>query len=196
MDLLTFCFELLKAVLPFCISWATVYVVIRIIYDNEQDKRNVDYNLRLQELAHTKQQQEQPTNTNAEKGEVVGIRLQAYERLVLFLERINPQSLILRIRQDEMTAPELQMALLINIRTEFEHNITQQLYVSPMVWNLISTSVEELITVISAVARQMSTDASGLDLSRAILQYFLNNDHTLALHQALESLKAEAQELF
>lgn len=196
MDLLTFSFELLKAVLPFCISWATVYVVIRIIYDNEQDKRNVDYNLRMQELAHTKQQEEQTTNTSAEKGEVLSTRLQAYERLVLFLERINPQSLILRVRQDEMTAPELQMALLLNIRTEFEHNITQQLYVSPMVWNLISTSVEELITVISAVARQMPTDASGLDLSRAILQYFLTNDHTLALHQALESLKTEAQQLF
>ncbi len=180
MNLIDFILELLRAVLPFCLSLATVYVIIRIIYDNEQDKRNVDYNLRIQELAHAKQQEEQTTNTAAEKGEVLGIRLQAYERLVLFLERINPQSLILRVRQDEMTAPELQMALLINIRTEFEHNITQQLYVSPMVWNLMSTSVEELITVISAVARQMPTDASGLDLSRAILQYFLTNDHTLA----------------
>lgn len=196
MNLIDFILELLRAVLPFCLSLATVYVIIRIIYDNEQDKRNVDYNLRIQELAHTKQQEEQTTNTAAEKGEVLGIRLQAYERLVLFLERINPQSLILRVRQDEMTAPELQMALLINIRTEFEHNITQQLYVSPMVWNLMSTSVEELITVISAVARQMPTDASGLDLSRAILQYFLTNDHTLALHQALEELKKEAQQLF
>jgi hypothetical protein len=196
MNLIDFILELLRAVLPFCLSLATVYVIIRIIYDNEQDKRNVDYNLRIQELAHAKQQEEQTTNTAAEKGEVLGIRLQAYERLVLFLERINPQSLILRVRQDEMTAPELQMALLINIRTEFEHNITQQLYVSPMVWNLMSTSVEELITVISAVARQMPTDASGLDLSRAILQYFLTNDHTLALHQALEELKKEAQQLF
>ena len=65
MDLLTFSFELLKAVLPFCISWATVYVVIRIIYDNEQDKRNVDYNLRIQELAHTKQQDRKSTRLNS-----------------------------------------------------------------------------------------------------------------------------------
>lgn len=195
MSIIAFILELLKAILPFGIAMATFYVVIRVIYDNEQDKRNVDYNLRIQEMAHNRQQ-ENTAKPAAESGEVLGIRLQAYERLVLFLERINPQSLILRVRQDEMTATELQMALVISIRTEFEHNITQQLYVSPTVWGLISTSVEELITVISAVARQMPTDASGLDLSRAILQYFLNNEHTLALHQALDSLKDEAQQLF
>lgn len=184
MDLTTFILELCRALLPFGIALCLVYVVLRMLLDNEQDKRNVDYNMRLQELG------------NERRDETLPIRLQAYERLVLFLERISPQPLILRVRQDEMTAPELQMALIVNIRTEYEHNITQQLYVSAGVWQLIATSVEELVTVINAVARQMPTDASGLDLSRAIFQYFLNNEHQLAQQQALEQLKKEAQKLF
>jgi len=60
--------------------------------------------------------------------------LQAYERLILLMERITPDNLIMRIDSTGMNTNEFHLELLSNIRAEFDHNISQQLYVSDLVW--------------------------------------------------------------
>src|SRR6186713_1948779 len=62
--------------------------------------------------------------------ETIQLRLQAYERLLLYLERISPNSILPRLHRSGMTAGQLQTELIVTIRTEFEHNYSQQLYVS------------------------------------------------------------------
>ncbi len=62
---------------------------------------------------------------------VTPIKLQAYERIILFLERISMESLLVRVSSPEITASQLQTSLLATVRSEFEHNLSQQIYMSP-----------------------------------------------------------------
>ena len=84
-------------------------------------------------------------NTKTVKGVVVPLRLQAYERMALFLERIEPNQLVLRIHNPGLSVPEEQNLLLTAIRSEFEHNLSQQIYISNEVWNQIYLAKEDTV---------------------------------------------------
>ena len=124
------------------------------------------------------------------------LRLQAYERLALFLERVSPYSLVGRCIEPDMISQELQYALVRTIRAEFEHNLSQQVYVSDNAWNLIVQSKDEIIKTINVISAQVSGDASAQELSRFLLQAIANANMPLPTQQALDYLKAEARELF
>src|SRR5690606_6021575 len=79
---------------------------------------------------------------------VLPSRLQAYERMTLFLERISPQNLLIRLSGPGMTAREFHQLLLSEIRTEYNHNASQQVYMSQEVWDLIINAKEDLIVSI------------------------------------------------
>ena len=98
------------------------------------------------------------------------LKLQAYERIVLFLERIEPSSLVMRSKTGEMTAGQLHGALLNNIREEYEHNVAQQIYISDNSWNLIKQAKEETIKIINLAGNSMNPDSTGNDLTRNIFE--------------------------
>ena len=77
--------------------------------------------------------------------------MQAYERLVLFLERMNPDNLVLRCYEPTMDSKLLKDVMVQNIRNEFEHNLSQQLYISNEAWALIKNAKEEMISTINTV---------------------------------------------
>lgn len=124
------------------------------------------------------------------------IRLQAYERLALFLERCHFSNLIPRIRQSDMTARELQYAMITALRSEYEHNLTQQIYVSGQLWRNIVLCKDELIKVINLVTASMPTDATGNDLSRALFQHIIDSEEPLPSEPVLAFLKEEVKTLF
>ncbi len=124
------------------------------------------------------------------------ISLQAYERLILFLERINPSSLITRLRDSNMTAVELQYAMVASIRGELDHNITQQLYISEGTWVRVKAVTEELISTINQIAARLPNEASANDLSYSLLQYFASTEGILPNEQVINRLKLEAKEKF
>jgi hypothetical protein len=124
------------------------------------------------------------------------LRLQAYERLALFLERISPYSLISRCIEPDMISQELQYAIVKTVRAEFEHNLSQQVYVSDNTWSLIVQSKDEIIKTINLISAQVASDASAQELSRYILQAIGNANMPLPTQQALDYLKAEGRELF
>ena len=62
------------------------------------------------------------------------LRLQAYERVVLFIERVNPANLLIRLNSTAYPAAELHSLIVTEIRNEYQHNVTQQLYVSNRAW--------------------------------------------------------------
>lgn len=105
-------------------------------------------------------------------------KLNAYERLLLFLERIQPAELVLRVHKKGMKARAFQIELLNAIRTEYQHNITQQLYVSNTAWNLIKNAKEETVKLINLSATGLKEDATGVDLSNAMFQMLAKLEHS------------------
>ncbi|MDR1725736.1 MAG: hypothetical protein LBR28_05030 [Bacteroidales bacterium] len=83
---------------------------------------------------------------------IIPVKLQAYERLMMFLERIKPENLVMRLYQYGMETPLLKDVMLKNIRDEFEYNLSQQLYVSEQSWILVIKAKEETIALINSVA--------------------------------------------
>jgi hypothetical protein len=126
---------------------------------------------------------------------VLPIRLQAYERITLFLERIAPQALIFRLSNPTYSAQEFHRILLDEIRNEYNHNVSQQVYMSEYVWNMVKNAKEELTASINEVASTMNPDSKAIDLSRQLLQHILDKkEDTVAL--ALSELKKEIQQTF
>jgi hypothetical protein len=128
--------------------------------------------------------------------EIVLLRLQAYERLALLLERINFASVISRVRTPNMLSSELQYAIVKNIREEFEHNLSQQIYVSSSAWNLIVQAKEEMMKTVNLIGTQLPPEASAGQLINALFSGIQNANAPLPTEQALEFLKAECRELF
>lgn len=104
---------------------------------------------------------------------VLPLQLQAYERMALYVDRITPQSLIGRIYQPGLSAVDMQIAMVQNIKAEYEHNITQQIYVSAMTWEAVKTLKEQTISVINQVAVQLPQDAPAIELNKQILEVFI-----------------------
>ena len=91
------------------------------------------------------------------------IRMQAYERLALFLERISPNSLLLRVKAGKLTNQEYLLLLQQNIRNEFEHNLSQQIYVSDKMWEMVVASKSTMTSIVNTVSADLSPEASGAD---------------------------------
>ncbi|MCQ2273607.1 MAG: hypothetical protein MJZ86_02305 [Bacteroidales bacterium] len=123
---------------------------------------------------------------------VTPIRLQAYERMALYLERISPDSLVLRCYQPGMDVKALQVAMTKTIRDEWEHNLSQQVYVSSEAWKRIRDAKDEMTGVINSAAITIPTNADPTRLATAI---FSTAQTQSSISTALEFLKKEMREL-
>ena len=101
-------------------------------------------------LIDLQQQRAQPT---------MSLRLQACERLILLCERISIPHLISRLRTEGSSVNDLRLAMLIAIQQEFEHNITQQLYVSENLWNIIILSRNNTADIVNMIAQKLDAQA-------------------------------------
>lgn len=123
------------------------------------------------------------------------IRLQAYERMTLFLERISPNNLIVRTNQPDLSAREFHQMLLKEIRDEYNHNVSQQVYISEEVWEEVKTAKEDLITAINASTESLADEATSLDLAKNLFEYLMNKNIDPIDH-ALKSLKREISKTY
>ncbi|TWR30662.1 hypothetical protein FPZ43_04625 [Mucilaginibacter pallidiroseus] len=99
------------------------------------------------------------------------LRLQAYERLILFTERINPSNLLIRLNDSSYTAADLHAVIVSDIRTEYQHNVTQQIYVSLQAWGVVKRMKDDTLALVNSAAKGMPANATGLDLSKVILTH-------------------------
>lgn len=120
------------------------------------------------------------------------LRLQAYERFVLLLERITLSRLLLRVAEPALTAQQLQHSLILNIRNEFEHNLSQQIYISETSWEWIKKTVEESIQLINTSASTIPADSSASVLI-SLLMEMENSGQAPQTHKVISHLHAEAQ---
>jgi hypothetical protein len=121
------------------------------------------------------------------------IRLQAYERIILLLERISPGSLISRLHKPGAPAREFQRLLVQNIRDEFNHNLSQQLYVSVPAWEMVKSAKEEMLSQVNMAAAKLDENATSEDLSNKLLEVSMDK---LATRKAIDFLKSEAAKVF
>jgi hypothetical protein len=123
------------------------------------------------------------------------VRLQAYERLALLMERISPVALVLRISRPGLSVLQLQKEMVDAIHSEFEHNLSQQIYVSTDCWTMIKSAVEETIRLVHSTAGKLSPEQDAATFSALFMQNVLEQTHNHA-EQALSVLRFEASQLF
>jgi hypothetical protein len=169
--------EILKYTLPALIVFLTAYFLLSRYMQREAATKAIELKMKRDK-------------------EIVMLRLQAYERLALFLERINFAPVISRVRTPDMLASELQYAIVKNMREEFEHNLSQQVYVSSNAWNLIVQAKEEMMKTVNLIGTQLPGEASAGQLINALFSGIQNANSPLPTEHALEYLKAECRELF
>lgn len=132
-------------------------------------------------------------NGKAAKSISLPLRLQAYERMALYLERIEPNQLVMRIHASGLTVAQEKNLLLTAIRSEFEHNLSQQIYISNDVWNKICDAKNDIIEIINTVADQMEDDNDNQQFAEALL---IAAAQKPVVDQALLFLKTDVQKLF
>jgi hypothetical protein len=126
---------------------------------------------------------------------ILPARLQAYERMTLFLERISPQNLLIRLNNPGFSARDFQKLLLDEIRNEYNHNVSQQVYMSEELWNQVRNAKEDLIIVINDAASQLPADATSIELSKKIFETVMNKNVDL-IALSLSELRKEIQQTF
>lgn len=141
-----------------------------------------EYDLKLVELK----------NKNTEI--TLPLRLQAYERVCLFLERISPKALLPRLVDPSWSAGEFQQLLTQEVREEFSHNLSQQVYMSEDAWEMVKNAMEEVIMIINESATNLDESAMSIDLSRAVFEKIIEKEH-LGIDSALSFVKQEIQQL-
>jgi hypothetical protein len=163
--------DILKITIPALIVFFTTWVLLRNMIRNDQDKRKQELIL-------------QNSRT------VIPLKLQAYERIVLFLERISLESLLVRVSTSNMTTPQLHSALLNAIRSEFEHNLSQQIYMSPQAWEVVRNARSNMIKIINSEVEKMPVNSSGMALSKQLLEKIMELEKE-PTRVAIEYIKGE-----
>ncbi|MCR9100796.1 MAG: hypothetical protein NXI25_12630 [bacterium] len=164
--------EIIKLTIPGLLTFLAAYFVLKTYMENQQ------------KLQHLKMQQEQQKSS-------LPLRLQAYERLSLFCERISLPNLLLRVRKPGMSNGELRVSLLLAVQQEYEHNITQQVYVSSQLWEIIKLARDESVNAISIIAEKTDTKSDGKELAAMLFNY-VNQQEVMAVEKALLAIKKEA----
>ena len=168
--------EILKYILPAVVVFIGVYFVMQNFLESEQKKIELKYRSDNMKL-------------------ITPSRLQAYERMVLYLERINLSNMVMRTYSRGMTAKDLQSKMLQNIRNEYDHNMAQQLYIPSRTWKLVKSAREETVKVVNSCVEQLNDDSTGLELSQFILELVGQVDSS-PTEVAIEALKKELNRAF
>jgi hypothetical protein len=176
MHSIEFILGLVVIIFPTLIFAGTIYLIIRKGAEKELKTQLLD-------LKHHS------------KGVITPIRLQSYERIALFLERMKPESLLLRNPAGNLSGSQYRTVLLSAIRSELEHNLSQQVYVSGALWEATKKAKEETVKIINIAAGKVGIDASGTDLATKILEIYVELQYNPS-DDALNLLRHEIKELY
>lgn len=163
--------EILKYVLPSVVVLACSYMMLKEFHKRDEKKEHMELLI-------------------GNNKTVLPVKLAAYERLVLFLERIEPQSIVIRTAENGTTAIELQRDLIASIRAEFEHNYSQQLYVSNNAWKAVVDTKEVIVQLINQTAQSVPVDAKALELGKKIIDNYASLPNS-PINMAIDVLKTE-----
>lgn len=166
-------FQVLAFTLPALITGGVAYYFFSLHTKNEEGRRRFLLNKETQK-------------------EILPLRLQAYERMALFLERINPSKLLLRVAPFSDDKNEYEQYLIQQIEQEYEHNLTQQIYISEECWTVITTAKN---TIIQNIRKSNMSDK--VDHANKLREVILSDllDKQSPSHMALSYLKVEVAQM-
>jgi hypothetical protein len=160
---------------PIALVFLFVYYMLKSFFDQFNRQRKQELRVKFNE-------------------ETLPIRLQAYERIILFLERIKPESLVMRLAANNMKTIDLQRAMLENIREEYEHNLSQQIYLSHDAWKMVTAAKQSMVQLVSSTADEHNPDSPYMEYATDILdEYSSISDDPVSI--AIQYIQKEAKEL-
>lgn len=168
--------DILKYALPSVFLLVLCYMMLSNFMENEEKRRSYFLKKETQKSA-------------------LPIRLQAYERISLFLERITPERLLVRISSSGMSVKQYRKVLVQSIRSEFEHNLSQQIYMSDEAWKMVVTAKSATVGIINNIAEEFADEQDGVELSKKILNRIMEME-AFPTKKALAYLKAEVKRDF
>ena len=169
--------EILKIMIPAGAVFAAAYFLVKRFLDNDQKRR--EHELKKSAL-----------------GTITPLKIQAYERIVIFIERINPNNLVIRVNKNGMSSRQLHLELVSAIKTEYEHNLSQQIYVSAGAWELVKTAKEEIIQLVNISSSKVAHDSNSSELAMMILNITANLGKKLPNDVAIDYIKKEIAQIF
>lgn len=122
------------------------------------------------------------------------LKIQAFERLTILLERITPSPLVMRVNTQQMTAAQLHLALLQAIRDEYEHNVSMQIYISDALWEQIVKARDDSAEIIKRASERVGPNDPSIRLCQEIFQLEAHTGNK-AIRLALKTLKGEMREM-
>ena len=173
--------EILKYTIPALLTLGGVYLIVRTFIEDENKRRNLELNKTL---------------LFEQRKISLPLRLQAYERIIVLLERIHPFSLLPRVYKSNMLVPELHLELVKSIRIEYEYNLSQQMYINEDAWQMVATAKEETIKLINTFASQLPDGADGIELNKAIFNYYIQSQQQVPVQIAINYVKSDVKKLF
>jgi len=168
--------ELLKYTLPALLVLLASVITLRIMFRHEEKRRKAEI-------------------ISGYKDTTLPLRIQAYERMVLFLERISLDSLVMRVARTDITSAQMQSELISTVRTEYEHNLAQQVYLSSRAWEHVKTARNNIIKLINDSASELKPGAAGMSLNKKLLEKTMELNSS-PVEPAVAYLKKEVRELF
>lgn len=168
--------DLVKILLPAAAVLFAMFLTVKAFLNKDFEKKLVEVKVKNIELT-------------------LPLRLQAYERMCLLLERISPHNLVVRVNEPGFNVMQFQQKLVNEIREEFNHNLSQQVYMSDQSWNNIKIAKEEVISIINKSSSVVPMEANSIELARMIFENLMqrNEDPTA---KALKFLKNEIRQVF
>lgn len=163
--------EILNIAIPAALVFLTAYLLLDKMFKNEEKRRIFEF-------------KKQNLST------ITPVRLRAYERLALFLERTIPNSLVINVTEAGMNCMQLHAKLLESIRQEYSHNVSQQIYVSDDLWENIVAAKESLVQLVNTCAASCKPEAPATMLAEKVLQVYAASPSTPS-EIALAKLKEE-----
>lgn len=140
-------------------------------------------------------EQHEKQKANAPAAVAQPLQLQAYERLMLLVDRIALPNLISRTNQPGLNAKEMQVLLTHQIRQEFEYNVSQQIYVSPESWEAVRNLKDQNLLIINQISSFLPAEATGQDLNRSILEMLMQSPKASLHNVVADVLSYEAKKL-
>lgn len=153
-----------------------VYLIIQLLLRKYQEERNFSLKSKNSET-------------------ILPLRIQAYERMALFLERISPNYLFLRLYEKAVSVGDFQQLLLKEVREEYYHNLAQQVYMSAELWDKINKAMNELMVLINTSAAELNPELPAINLSKKVLEKVIQEEKNPTA-EAMAMLKREVQKLY
>ncbi len=168
--------QLLNIILPASIVLFGMYLMVKSFLEKDFQKKLAEVKMKNTEL-------------------ILPIRLQAYERVCLLLERLSPANLVPRVNDPSYNAAVLNHRLLLEVREEYNHNLSQQVYMSDNAWNVTKNAINDLNSILNASAMSVDPEAKSIELAKAIFERYSSLEHD-PLQVALLVVKAEIRQFY